>query len=172
MLQLIREVKPDARRVAVLANADDAFTKPFVAELQSAARKLRITLGVSTVRTPAEYEAPFVEWEKLRVQALIVQPSLIRARAIELAMKYRLPAVGPSTLFAEAGGLMSYSGSLKEVAQKAATFVERILKGARPAELPVEQPTSFELALNLKAARALEIEFPAEVMARADVLIQ
>lgn len=172
MLQLIREVKPGARRVAVLANADDPFTKAFLAELHDAAARIRMTLGVSRVRAPADYEQAFAEWQHLSVQALVVQPSVARNRAIELASRYRIPAIAPITAFAEAGGLMSYASSLKETARKAASFVDRILKGARPADLPVEQPTVYELVLNLKTARALELEFPDSLIARADAVIQ
>jgi putative ABC transport system substrate-binding protein len=172
MLQLIRELKPSARRIAVLANATDAFAKPFLAELQFAAAKLRITLGVALVRGPADYEAVFAEWDRLTVQALIVQPSLARTRAVDLALRYRIPAIAPTTAFAEAGGLMSYSSSLNETADKAASFVDRILRGAKPADLPVEQPTLFELALNLRTAKAIDVEFPDSLIARADALIQ
>lgn len=172
LLQLVREVKTDARRVGVLANAQDAFTKPFIAGLQSAASKLRMTLGVEQVRRAEDYEAIFAQWDKLRVQAVVVQPSLARPRAIELALRYRMPAFSPSLTFVEAGGLMSYSSSLKETARKAAVYVDRILKGARPADLPVEQPTVFELAVNLKTAKAIELDIPESLWARADILIQ
>jgi putative ABC transport system substrate-binding protein len=174
MLELVREVTrpPRATRVGVLANANDAFTKTFLGQLHAASRKMRAVVGVALVRSPTEYDAAFMEWDKLKVHAVVVQPSLPPARAIALAVSYRMPSVAPNRAFAESGGLMSYAGSPREIAAKAAGFADRILRGARPAELPVEQPRLFELTLNLRAARSIELQFPESVMARADALIQ
>ena len=174
LLQLVREIvhPPRTTRVAVLANAGDPFTKTFLEHLSGAARKMRMVVGVAAVRGPAEYEATFAEWDKLRVHAVIVQPSLPPQGAIALAQRYRIPTVSPARAFVESGGLMSYSNSPKEIAVSAARFVVRILKGAKPAELPVEQPTHFELALNLRMARAIELEFPESLIAQADAIIQ
>jgi putative ABC transport system substrate-binding protein len=170
-IELLRDVLPKLRRLAVLANATDPFAKPFVAQLESAASKLGIELRVAMVRTPQEYDPLFAEWEK-RVDAVIVQPSLDRHRAANLALKHRLPSVSPSAPFVQAGGLMSYSNSPKELARTAAAFTDRILKGAKPAEMPIEQPTVFELIVNLKTAKALGISFPPPIIARADGVIQ
>jgi putative ABC transport system substrate-binding protein len=171
-LELVKDVRPQARRVGVLANATDAFTKTFVGNLEDAGRRLRIELRVAMVRSENELDAVFAEWVKSKVEAVIVQPSLPRRRPIELALKYRLPSMAPAAPFADAGGLMSYSNSTKEIGRKAAVFVDKILKGAKPAELPVEQPTVFELIVNLRTAKALGITFPPSVVARADRVVE
>src|SRR2546423_15581906 len=103
--------------------------------------------------------------------AIIVQPSLPTQRVAELALKHRVPAVSVPRWFAEEGGLMSYSAVYVELFRKAAVYVDKILKGAQPAELPVEQPTHFELVINMRTAKALGVEVPATLLARADELI-
>ena len=177
VVQLIREVKSNARRIALLANADDPSTRVFASTLNQAATRIRVPVGVTRVRTADDYEAAFAQWERLRLQALIVHPSVDKARAAELALRYRVPAIAlafglDEAGFVEAGGLMSYSASPRELGRKTAGFVDRILKGAKPATLPVEQLTAFHLALNLKTARALEVEFSDGVLARADAVLQ
>jgi putative ABC transport system substrate-binding protein len=173
ILDLIREIKTNARRVGLLADANDPFTRTFQAQLsKAAAARIRMTVGVALVKSAREYDAAFAEWDRLQLQAVIVHSSLSRPRAVELARSYRIPAIGTSAAFVEAGGLMAYSASAKEVGRRAATFVDRILKGERPAELAVAQPKSYELALNLRAARAIELEVPDALLARADALLQ
>ena len=103
---------------------------------------------------------------------MIVHSTVDKARVAALALKYRLPAIALSSGFVEAGGLMSYSENARDAGRKAARYVDRVLKGAKPAELPLEQLTAFDLALNLKTARAIEVEFPESLLARADALIQ
>jgi putative ABC transport system substrate-binding protein len=110
--------------------------------------------------------------EKDRPDAIIVQPSLPTQRAAELALKHRVPAVSVPRWFAEEGGLMSYSAVYVELFRKAAVYVDKILKGAQPAELPVEQPTHFELVINMRTAKALGVEVPATLLARADEVIE
>ena len=110
--------------------------------------------------------------EKDRPDAVIVQPSLPSKRAAELALKHRVPAVSVPRWFAEEGGLMSYSPRYVDLFRKAAVYVDTILKGARPAALPVEQPTHFELIINMKTARALGIAVPQTLLARADEVIE
>jgi len=170
-LELLRDLLPKMRRIAVLANASDPFMKPFVAQLESAAASLGLELRVAPVRSVEEYEAHFSRWEK-EAEAVIVQPSLNRFRAAALALKHRLPSVAPSVQFVQAGGLMSYGNSPRELARKAAAFADRILKGAAPGELPVEQPSVFELVVNLQTAKALGIHLPPAIIARADGIIQ
>ena len=173
LLDFLRETKTNVRRVGLLADANDPFTRTFQAQLnKAAAARIRMTVGVAFVKSATQYDAAFAEWDRLQLQGVIVHSSLSRPRAIELARSYRIPAIGTSAAFVEAGGLMAYSASAQEVARRTATFVERIFKGAKAAQLAVEQPKVYELALNLKAARAMELEFPDALIARADAITQ
>ena len=171
-LELIREIRPAARSVAVLANVADPFTKPLLEQIQSAGRLLGIEIRPAMVRGPEEFDAAFAEWVKARVDAVIIQPSLPRKRAIDLALKHRLLSASPTRLFVEAGGLISYAASPRDNSRKAATYVDKILKGAKPADLPVEQPTKFELVVNLKTAKALGLKIPETILFRADRVIE
>ncbi|HUQ74237.1 MAG TPA: ABC transporter substrate-binding protein [Burkholderiales bacterium] len=173
-LELIRDIVQPRRaaRVAMLADANDPFTKTFLGHWQNAAAKVRTVVGITVAHSEAQFDAAFAEWDRLRVHAVIVQPGLPVQLVTDLGRKYRIPIVSTARAFVEAGGLMSYSNSPAEIATKAAGFVGRILKGAKPADLAVEQATTFDLALNLKAAKALDLEFPDSVIARADALLQ
>ncbi len=169
-VQLIRDMLPSARRVTALANATDPFFKPFLEQIQLGGEATRTT--ISAVRVKSSEEAAFTAMEKDRPDAIIVQPSLPTQRAAELALKQRVPAVSVPRWFAEEGGLMSYSAVYVELFRKAALYVDKILKGAQPAELPVEQLTHFELVINMRTAQALGIEVPASFLARADQVIE
>jgi len=171
-LEIFREIRPATKLVAVLANAADPFTKPFLEQIQSAGRLLGMEIRPALVRGLQDYDAVFSEWAKARVEAVVLQPSLPRERAIELALKHRLLSSIPSLSFADGGTLFSYAVNPKETAGKAAIYVDKILKGAKPADLPVEQPTKFELVVNLKTAKALGIVLPQSVLARADRIIE
>jgi putative tryptophan/tyrosine transport system substrate-binding protein len=171
-LELIRELQPSAKRVAVLANAKDPFTGPFLEQIRVAAPAMGIEVRPWTVSGPEEYEAAFADIGKWRASALIVQPSLPRDAAIRLALKARLPAVSPTTLFPQVGGLMSYSASLGPMYAEVASYIDKILKGAKPGELPVQQPNTFELVINLKTAKALGVSVPRSLLLRADKLIE
>ena len=172
ILQLIREALPTTRRVAILANATDPFTKTFVAQIELAGQALGIATQAQVVRGVEDYEGAFAAMKKERADAVIVQPSLPRKPAIELALKQRLPAMSPSLYFTGEGGLMSYAANLDDSYRRTAHFVERILKGAKPADLPVEQPTRFELRINLITAKALGISIPQALLLRADEVIR
>lgn len=169
VVNLVREVKGNARRIALLANGDDPSSRELLGSLNQAAARIRVPVGVARVRGADDYEAAFAQWDRLRVQVVIVGPTADLKRAAGLALRYRLPAIALASGFVEAGGLAAYSVSSRETARKAAAFVERILKGAR---LPVEQLAAFELALNLKTARAIEIDLPDGLLTRADAVIQ
>jgi putative tryptophan/tyrosine transport system substrate-binding protein len=171
-VQLIRDMLPSARRVTALANATDAFSKPFLEQIQLGGEATGTTINPIRVSSSEEFETAFAAMEKERPDAVIVQPSLPGRRAVELALKHRVPAVSVGRWFAEEGGLMSYSAKYDELFRKAAAYVDKILKGARPADLPVEQPTHFELIINLKTAKALGLEVPATLLARADEVIE
>ena len=171
-LELIRDLVPSVRRVGVLANATDPFTQPFLKLLGEAGTTLGIEVLPVMVRTEADYAAAFAGWQKARVDALIHQPSLPIKRSVELLLQHRLPSTSFSGPFAEAGGLMAYSANPKDAARRVAYFLDRILKGAKPADLPVEQPTTYELLINLKTAKALGITIPYSLSLRASELIE
>ena len=173
-LELIREVLPTTRRVAVLANAAiaaDPFAIPFVEQIEEAGRTLGIAIQTIRVRGEEEFDAAFAAMDKERADAVMVQGSLPRKSALDLALKHRLPLIGGRLLIQE-GGLISYAANQNEMYRRAAYYIDRILKGVKPADLPVEQPTRFELVVNLKTARALSIDVPPTLLARADEVIE
>jgi ABC-type uncharacterized transport system substrate-binding protein len=174
-VELLREAVPSAARMAVLASRPQAPT--VLREMQDAARKLNVALGVATlVRGPEDFEAVFAHAKREGVGGLIVPSdgvtNLHRRQVVSLAAKHRLPAIYTQSESVEVGGLMAYGPSFVDLHRRAATFVDKILKGARPADLPMEQPTKFDLALNLKTAMALGVTFPATLLARADQVVQ
>jgi ABC-type uncharacterized transport system substrate-binding protein len=172
LLELIREALPRARRVAVLLNAASSFSGPVVEQLENAGRTLAIAVQVIKLRDADEFDAAFSAMEKERTDVIVLQASLPRKPALDLALKHRLPLVGASRPIVEAGGLIAYSANQNDLYRRAAYYVDRILKGAKPADLPVEQPNRYELIVNLKAAKALGITMPATLLARADEVIE
>ena len=124
------------------------------------------------VSAAEDYDSAFAEMAKWRANALVVQPSLPRDGAIRLALKHRLPAVSATRVFPEAGGLMSYAASIAPLYSEVAVYVDKILKGAKPGDLPVQQPNVFELVVNLKTAKALGISVPRSLLLRADHVIE
>ena len=171
-VQLIRDMLPSARRVAALANATDPFSKPFLEQIKLGGEATGTTINPVSIGGNEELEAAFAAMEKDRPDAVIVQPSLPSRRAAELALKQRVPAVSVPRWFAEEGGLMSYSPRYADLFHKAAVYVDKILKGAHPADLPVEQPTHFELVINMKTAKALGLAIPETFVLRADEVIE
>jgi putative ABC transport system substrate-binding protein len=163
---------PSARRVAVLANVTDPFSKPFLKQIQLGAEATGTAIKPIRINNNEEFESAFAAMERDRPDAIIVQPSLPSRRAAELALQHRVPAVSVPRWFVDQGGLMSYSAIYADLFRKAAVYVDKILKGARPADLPVEQPTRFELAINMKTAKALGITVPPTLLSRADQLIE
>ena len=135
---------PSVRRVTALANADP-FSKPFLEQIQLGGETTGTAINPIRISSNDEFEAAFAAMEKDRPDAVIVQPSLPGKRAAELALQHRVPAVSVPRWFVDEGGLMSYSAKFVVLFRKAAVYVDKILKGARPADLPVEQPTIFEL---------------------------
>ena len=171
-VELIREVIPSARRVAVLANLADPFTKPFLAQAELGGRTIGIEIHPIMLRSGEEYDAAFEEMRIKRIDAVIIQPSLLRHRAIELALKYRLPSFSIVRTLPETGGLMSYAANQAETFHETTLYVDRILKGSTAAELPVSQPDKFELVINLKTAKELGISISPSLLARADEVIE
>ena len=170
--ELIREVIPAAKRVAVLANQLDPFTKPFLEQLQRASGVMAIELLPIMILESADFNAAFQDMARRKADAVIVQPSLQRRAAADIALKHRIPAVSSTSLFPGDGGLMAYSADQADMQRNSAVYVDKILKGARPADLPVQQPTKYELVVNLKTAKALGIKVPQSILLRADKVIE
>jgi putative tryptophan/tyrosine transport system substrate-binding protein len=171
-MELIRELMPSAKRAAILANAADPFTRTFLQQLEEAAPALEFTTRAISVQGPGRFQDAFDDFVKWRADAVIVQPSLPRAPLVLLALKHRLAAISPTPLFPEAGGLMSYAAANGPLYDQVAAYVERVFKGAKPGELPVHQPNTFELVINLKTARALGLSVPRSLLLRADKVIE
>jgi putative ABC transport system substrate-binding protein len=175
-LELLKEALPGVRRVAVLANPTSPYTEPFLQESEAGARALGIEVSVREAREPGDLGRTFEAIVNERAEALMVQtdPMFISnsRRIVELASTYRLPSIFGERGSVQAGGLMFYGASLPDMYRRAATYVDKILKGAKPADLPVEQPTTFELVINLKTARALGLELPWFLQQRADEVIE
>ncbi|KGT74816.1 hypothetical protein MA20_36255 [Bradyrhizobium japonicum] len=171
-VELIRDTIPSAHRVAILANAADPFTKSFLAEID----KVAGSIGVATqplMRHPDdEFETAFAEMRNGAADAVIIQPTLLRATSIELALKNKLASFSIVRALPAAGGLMAYTQDAAEQTRAMASYVDKILKGGKPAEMPVSQPTKFELIINLKTARALNLHIPPTLLARAHEVIE
>jgi putative ABC transport system substrate-binding protein len=175
-LELLKETVPKVRRVAVLSNPAHPAHPLQIREVNIAARSLGLQLQLLEARGPNEFDGAFAAMAKERVEALLVVVDamfiLHRTRLADLAARSRLPAVYGTRESVEAGGLMSYGPSVRDLFRRSATFVDKILKGAKPGDLPVEQPTQFELVINLKTAKALGLRIPQSLLQRADEVIQ
>src|SRR5262249_23019992 len=148
------------------------FSRPFVEKIRMAGAATATRIEVVTIHDPAELDAAFATLAKAAPDPVIVQPSLPTRRVAELAIKHRIPALSPARTFAEVGGLVSYAPEEADLYRRAAIIVDKVLKGARPADLPVEQPTTFELVINLGTARAIGLTIPARLLHRADEVIE
>jgi putative ABC transport system substrate-binding protein len=175
-LQLLKEAVPKASRVAVLWNPANPLNAAYLTVLRGVAQKLGVKLQPEEVRDPSQFDNAFASMSAKRAQALVVaiDPLTVRyrGRIAELAAKNRLPAMYGFREFADAGGLMAYGANLPYLCRRAAIYVDKILKGAKPGDLPVEQPTNFELVVNLKTAKALGLTIPPSVLLRADHVIE
>ena len=171
-VQFIRDMLPSARRLTALVNASDPFSETFLAGIQQAGAALAMTIDAAMVRNPAELDAAFVALEKDRPDAMVVQPSMVDRRVVQLTLKHRIPTMANAPGFTEEGGLMSYTPDLTEMYRRAALVVDKVLKGAKPADIPVEQAAKFQLAINLKTARALGLAVPPALLAQADEVIE
>jgi putative ABC transport system substrate-binding protein len=174
LLGLIKELRPGVTRVAVLVHATDPLARPFKEQIQSAAGGVGVRLQPVVVHGADEFDGAFAAMVRERTGAVVIQPMLATRRAADLAAKHRLLSIttGVSTkAFPASGGLMSYGANPAEFYRRAAVFVDKILKGAKPADLPVEQPTKFEFVINLKTAKALGLTIPPSLLLRADQVI-
>jgi putative tryptophan/tyrosine transport system substrate-binding protein len=178
-LELLKQAVPGVTRVAVLwqpSGQGERTAKDLLKGAEVAARALGVRLQVVEARGPADFDGAFSDMTRARADALTVlgNPMFVteRRRLVDLAAKHRLPAMYTSRESVDAGGLMAYGPNFADLYRRAATYVDKILKGAKPADLPVEQPTKFELVINLKTAKALGLTIPPSVLGRADEVIQ
>jgi len=175
-LQLLKEVLPQATRVAVLSNPTVPWHAKVIEDLKAAAPSLSIELSFASGRTPEEIGPAFSAVNRARAQALYVieDPLFLvnRPTLFKLASSARLPTIHGNRQYVDGGGLMSYGPSYGDLFRRSAGYVDKILKGAKPADLPIQQPTKFELVVNLKTAKALGITFPQSILLRADEVIR
>ena len=175
-LELLTQAIPTARRIAVLANPTNPSTPAMLHETEVRAHALGVQLLRFEASTPAHLAGALAAAARARADALVAlgDPmfSLNSERLVEAAAKHRLPAIWEWRWFVEAGGLMTYAPRLEDLHRRAATYVDRILKGAKPGELPVEQPTKFELVINLKTAKVLGLTIPQSLLLRADQVVE
>jgi ABC-type uncharacterized transport system substrate-binding protein len=171
-LELIREIVPDARRVGALINAPDPFSRPFLAQIQDAAKAMNVELVPFMLRGADGLEAAFNEMVKSTTRAVIMQPSLPHELTAQLALKHRLPSFSPNPLFPGSGGLLAYSADYDALYRDTASLIDKVLKGRNPGELPVQMPSKFWLAINLKTAKAIGVTVPGTMLTRADEVIE
>lgn len=174
-LQLLKEAAPRAQRIALLWNPANRTAATIVRTVEDAARSLGIELQVAGARAPEEFEPAFRAMTQARADALLVVPDSVfnfhRARLADLSSRHRLPTMYSQDDYAKAGGLMAYGVNFTDQYRRAAYYVDRLLRGANPAELPVERPTKFKFVVNLKTAKAIGFTIPASVLAQADQVI-
>jgi ABC-type uncharacterized transport system substrate-binding protein len=172
-LELIKELFPTFKRIVVLGNEDDPFHRIFRADVEAASRLLDFELNTVMLRSASKVDAEITDvLEKWSPDALLVQPSIATAAIAELALLYRLPAVSPNPGFVNVGGLISYSADFGAMPRRCAAMIAEVLKGTKPANLPVELPQKFWLAINLKTARQLGLDIAPAALARADQFIE
>jgi putative ABC transport system substrate-binding protein len=175
-VSLLKEIVPAIKTVAVLSNPANARLEEIFQDLRERTRASGIQLRLFKAASPAEIETAFADMQRARIQSLtdIPDPMTLGERKwiAELAARHRLPTIFESSAFAEAGGLVTYGPDYEELSRRAAVYVDKILRGAKPGELPVEFPTRFEMVVNLKTARTLGITIPQSVLLRADRVIE
>jgi len=175
-VELLHELLPAIKTIALLGNPANANFQPDVPDIRGAAEALGQRLDMLTASTESDFAAVFATMVQHRVDALVVMadPFLIdrRKQLVELAARHAIPAIYPTRLFADLGGLMSYGSSILDLEKQAGIYIGKILKGARPADLPIQQSTKVEMVINLKTAKGLGITVPPELLARADEVIE
>jgi putative ABC transport system substrate-binding protein len=175
-VEFLHELLPAVNTIALLGNPDNANFQPVLPDIRTATAALKQRPEVLTARTENELDAAFATMVQRRVGALIVVPDpfLIsrREQLVELAARYAMPVMYPSRVFADLGGLISYGGSFLELYHQVGIYIGKILKGAKPADLPIYQSTKIELVINLKTAKALGLTVPVTLLTRADEVIE
>lgn len=175
-IELLREITPKLARLAFLGHGDDPSHKLFIRETQEAGRRLGVAVQALVVKSSGEFDAAFAAMKREKAQALIIQPLFINTlgagpRLVQLCFEHRMAAVSDGDGFAEAGGLLFFGPNPLIIYERMAGYVDRVLRGAKPADMPIEQPQSFELVVNVKTARTLGIAIPASILHRADRVI-
>jgi putative ABC transport system substrate-binding protein len=175
-LEFLKEVVPKLSRVAAVGSSNEPNNADILKELEHAAGALSVTLPTMDVRSPADIETAFQTAAKARADGLVLLGGVVfnahRKQIVELAVKHQLPVTYPRPEYVEEGGLMTYGPSINDLFRRAATYVDKILKGAKPGDLAVEQPKQFELIINLHAAKQIGLAIPPSVLARADRVIK
>jgi putative tryptophan/tyrosine transport system substrate-binding protein len=175
-LEMLKDAVPQATRIGVLWNPTTPSQVPGLQSVKAAGERLGLTLHMVPAATVEDFDGAFVSMARENVAAVFVVPAPIqvmhRARLAELALKHRLPTMFESKENVEAGGLMSYGADRNDLSRRAALYIDKILKGAKPADLPVEQASKYQLVINLKTAKALGLELPPSLLARADEVIE
>ncbi|HEY6861540.1 MAG TPA: ABC transporter substrate-binding protein [Pseudolabrys sp.] len=171
-LELIPEFVPGARRAGVLGNANDPFTKPFLESIQKAGPSVPLEIQTIVIRGSDEVDSAFAAMVREHADAVVVQPSLPLQMTVDTALKFRLPSLSLLKSDAQAGRLASYSPNAVEMSRQIAGYVDKILKGTKPADLPVQQPTTFEITINLRTAKAIGLTISPTLLARADEVIE
>jgi putative ABC transport system substrate-binding protein len=175
-VELLKDVKPDLSRLAVLSQPDNPTARPYLQEVETVSRALGLSVRAFDVRSVDDLPRAFAAMIEWQANGLITHADALlfsqRVRVVRLALDSGLAGVHPEAEFPEAGGLLSYGPSLPDLFRRAASYVDKILKGTKPAELPVEQPTKLELVVNLKAARTLGLTIGREFLLRADEVIE
>ncbi|HWH80216.1 MAG TPA: ABC transporter substrate-binding protein, partial [Candidatus Binatus sp.] len=175
-LELLKEIVPKLSRVTVIGSSIEPNNEQILKELELAAAALKVNVQYLDVRSPNDIDAAFQAAAKGRADGAVLLGSVVfnahRKQIVELAVKNRLPATYTRPEYVEEGGLMTYGPSINDLFRRAATYVDKILKGAKPADLPVEQPKKFELVINLKAAKQIGLTIPQSLLYRADKVIK
>jgi putative ABC transport system substrate-binding protein len=176
LLEVLSELVPQAGVIVLLVNPNSAYAEREIRDVQEAARAKRVKLAVLKAGTEGEIDAAFASLVELQAGGLVVEPDFFfdsrRAQIVALATRHAVPAIAVHAQFVAAGGLISYGTDDTAVLRQAGIYAGRILKGAKPADLPVQQPTTFELVVNLKTAKALGLTIPPTILARADEVIE
>ncbi len=172
-VELLHDMIPTLRRVAALANPADAFTRPFVEQVQLAGRTTKIEIKpIALARGPEDFEAAFAAITNEHAEAVVVQGILFPKLIADLAIKHRLPTASVVRAYSDQGGLMTYGPSITDLFRRSSVFVQKILQGASPMDLPIEQATKFELVINLRTAKAIGLTIPESFLLRADTVIE
>ena len=171
-VELIRELLPAARRIGLIADEADPFAKPYVAQIDQAARSAGMEVVPIITQPGQTLEPSFRTLASKTVDGLLIQGSIARRELLDMAIEHRLPAMTSTRLGPPLGALMSYSSDYVALARQSATYIDKILRGAKPADLPIAFPTKFELVINLKTAKALGLTVPPTLLARADEVIE
>jgi len=170
-LEIARDLHPTSKQLAVMVNSLDPFGKTYLDQVETAARRLSVSLQTFMIRGDNDIEQSFRDMVRTKTLTVLVQGSLQRKSIHDLAIKNRIASIASTSGYADNGGLISYAGTINELYGNAAAYVDKILKGAKPADLPVAQPTRFELVINMKTAKALGVRVPQTLLARADRVI-